>query len=148
MRPTSAVTTTTVIAALLCDDKTRTVTADDIEDLGTRDVTNNSVENHEGSIAYNHAKRARCEDEGGERAVVEFQSSKRVTNRTSIRKKKTTKRFCTSCKHNLDAMTDFLENRKTCTTCLTKHKLYEERRRRQHKANDCHVRRRAKTGST
>ena len=63
MRPTSAATTTTVIAALLCDDKTRTVTMDDVEDLGTRDVTNNSFENHEGSITYHHAKRARCEDE-------------------------------------------------------------------------------------
>ena len=34
------------------------------------------------------------------------------------------KRFCMSCKRNLDATTYFLENRKTCTTCLTKHKLY------------------------
>ena len=66
MRPTSAATTTTAIAALLCDEETRTVTVDGIEDLGTRDVTNNSVENHEGSIAYNHVKRARCEDEGGQ----------------------------------------------------------------------------------
>ena len=130
-------TTTTAIAALLCDDKTRTVTADGIEDLGTRDVTNSSFENHEGSIAYNHAKRARCEEGDEDRAVVELPSGTRVTNRTSIRKETTkTKRFCTSCKHNLDAMTCFLEKRKTCTTCLTKHKLYEERRRRQHKAND------------
>ena len=143
MRRTPA-TTTTAIATLLCDDKTHTVAADGIEDLGTRDVTNNSFENHEGSIAYNHAERARCEEGDEDRAVVEFPSSTRVTNRTSIRGK----RFCSSCKHNLDAMTYFLENRKTCTTCLTKHKLYEERRRRQHKANDCHVRRRAKTGST
>jgi len=135
MRQTPATTATTAIAALLCDDKTRTSTADDTEDLVTRDVTNNSFENHEGSIAYNHAKRARCEDDGGERAVVELPSSTRVTNRTSIRKKKT-KRLCTSCKHNLDAMACFLENRKTCTTCLMKHKLYEERRQRQHNAND------------
>jgi hypothetical protein len=132
MRPTSAATTTTAIAALLCDDKTRTVTVNGIEDLGTRDVTNNSFENDEGSIAYHHAKRARCEDEGGDRMIVELPSGTEATNRTSIREK----RFCTSCKHNLDAMTYFLENRKTCTTCLTKHKLYEERRRRQHKAND------------
>ncbi len=132
MRQTSATTATTAIAALLCDDETRTVTVDDVQDLGTRDVTNNSFENHEGSIAYNHAKRARCEDEGGERAVVELPSSKRVTNRTSIRKK----RFCTSFKHNLDVMTYFLENRKTCATCLTKHKLYEKRRRRRHSANN------------
>ncbi len=136
MRRTSATTTTTAIAALLCDDETSTVTVDDVQDLGTRDVTNNSVENHEGSIAFHHAKRARCEDEGGERVVVELLSSMRVTNRTSIREKTKTKRFCTSCKHNLDAMAYFLENRKTCTTCLTKHKLYEERRRRQHKTND------------
>ena len=137
MRQTPATTTTTAIAALLCDDKTRTVTADGIDDLGTRDVTNNSVENHEGSIAYNHAKRTRCEEGDDDRAVIELPSGTRVTNRTSIRKETTkTKRFCTSCKHNLDAMTCFLENRKTCTTCLTKHKLYEERRRRQHKAND------------
>ena len=135
MRQTPA-TTTTAIAALLCDIKTRTVTADGIEDLGTRDITNNSFENHEGSIAYNHAKRTRCEGDD-DRAVVELTSGTRVTNRTSIRKETmTTKRFCTSCKHNLDAMTCFLENRKTCTTCLTKHKLYEERRQRQHKAND------------
>jgi len=143
MRQTPATTTTTAINALLCDDETRTVTADGINDLGTRDVTNNSFENHEGSSAYNHAKRARCEEGDEDRAVVEFPSSTRVTNGTSIRQKK----FCSSCKHNLDAMTYFLENRKTCTTCLTKHKLYEERRRRQHKANDCHVRRRAKTGN-
>ena len=191
MRPTSAATTTTVIAALLCNDKTRTVTVDDVGDLGTRDVTNNSVENHEGSIAFHHAKRARCEEGDKDRAVVELPSSTRVTNRTSIREKRfcssckhnldamtyflenrktcatclrkkrelyekrrrrvpsstrvtnrtsirktKTKRFCTSCKHNLDTMTYFLKNRKTCTTCLTKHKLYEERRRRQHKAND------------
>ena len=111
MRQTPAATTTTAIAALLCDDETRTVTADDIEDLGTRDVTNNSFENHEGSIAFHHAKRARCEDEGGERAVVELLSSTRVKNRTSIRKTtKTTKRFCSSCKHNLDAMTYFFRN--------------------------------------
>ena len=135
MRQTPA-TTTTAIAALLCDIKTRTVTADGIDDLGTRDVTNNSFENHEGSIAYNHAKRTRCEGDD-DRAVVELTSGTRVTNRTSIRKETmTTKRFCTSCKHNLDAMTCFLENRKTCTMCLTKHKLYEERRQRQHKAND------------
>ena len=132
MRPTSAATTATAIAALLCDDEMRTVTADGIEDLGTRDVTNNSVENHEGSITFHHAKRARCKEGDKDRAVVEFPSSTQVTNRTSIREK----RFCSSCKHNLDAMTCFLENRKTCTTCLTKHKLYEERRRRQHKAND------------
>ena len=140
MRQTPATTTTTAIAALLCDDKTRTVTADGIDDLGTRDVTNNSFENHEGSIAYNHAKRARCKGDE-DQAVLELPSGTRVTNRTSMRKKKMktktkTKRFCSSCKHNLDAMTCFLENRKTCTTCLTKHKLYEERRRRQHKAND------------
>ena len=88
MRQTSATATTTAIAALLCDDETRTVTVDDIEDLGTRDVTNNSFENHEGSIAFHHAKRARCEDEGGERAAVELPSSTRATNRTSIREKK------------------------------------------------------------
>ena len=132
MRRTSATTATTSITALLCDDEMRTVTADGIEDLGTRDVTSNSFENHEGSIAYHHAKRARCEDEGGDRMIVELPSGTEATNRTSIREK----RFCTSCKHNLDAMTYFLENRKTCTTCLTKHKLYEERRRRQHKAKD------------
>ena len=133
MRQTPATTTTTAIAALLCDDEMRTVTADGIEDLGTRDVTNISFENHEGSIAYNHAKRARCKGDK-DRAVVELPSGTRVTNRTSIRKKKTkakTKRFCTSCKHNLDAMTCFLKNRKTCTTCLTeKRELYEKRQRR------------------
>ena len=135
MRQTSATTTTTAIAALLCDDKTRTSTADDTEDLVTRDVTNNPFENDEGSISRTTTSSARCEDDGGERAVVELPSSTRVTNRTSITKTKM-KRFCSSCKHNLDAMACFLENRKTCATCLTKHKLYEERRRRQHKAND------------
>ena len=134
MRQTPAATTTTAIAALLCDDKTRTVAADGIEDLGTRDVTNNCFENHEGSITFHHAKRARCKEGDKDRAVVELLSGTRVKNRTSIREK----RFCTSCKHYLDAMTYFLENRKTCVTCLTKHKLYiyEKRRRRRYPAND------------
>ena len=66
--------------------------------------------------------------------IVEFPSSTEATNRTSIREK----RFCTNCKHYLDAMTYFLENRKTRTTCLRKHKLhiYEKRQRRRHSAND------------
>ena len=89
MRQTPATTTTTAIAALLCDIKTRTVTADGIEDLGTRDITNNSFENHEGSIAYNHAKRTRCEEGDDDRAVIELPSGTRVTNRTSIRKETT-----------------------------------------------------------
>ena len=133
MRQTPA-TTTTAIAALLCDIKTRTVTADDVRAFITGNVTNKSFEDHEGSSAYNHAERARCEDEGGDRAIAELPSGTEATNTTSIREK----RFCTSCKRYLDAMTYFLENRKTCTTCLTKHKLYiyEKRRRMRHSANE------------
>ena len=44
-------------------------------------------------------------------------------------KKKST-RFCTSCKNHLDIKTCFVINRKTCLSCLKKHKLYERRVRR------------------
>jgi len=134
MRQTPA-TSTTAIDALLCDDDTCSHAADDVRAFITGNVTNNSFEDYEGSSAYHHAERARCEeDEGGDRMIVEFPSSTRVTNGTPIREK----RFCSSCKRNRDAMTYFLENRKTCTTCLTKHKLhiYEKRRRMRHPAND------------
>jgi hypothetical protein len=128
-------TTATAIAALSCDDETCSLAADDVQAFITGVVAKNLLENHEGSSAFHHAKRARYENhEGGERAIAELPSGTEATNRTSIREK----RFCTSCKHNLDAMTYFLENRKTCTTCLKKHKLYiyEKRRRRRHPAND------------
>ena len=134
-RQTPAITTTTTaIAALSCDDETCSLVADDVRAFITGNVTNNSFEDHEGSSAYHHAECARCEDEGGDRATAELPSSTRVTNGTPIIEK----RFCSSCKRNLDAMTYFLENRKTCTTCLTKHRLYiyEKRRRRRQPAND------------
>ena len=133
MRQTPA-TTTTAIDALLCDDDTCSLAADDVQAFITGNVANNLFEDHEGSSAYHHAERARCEDEGGDRMIVEFPSSTRVTNGTPIMEK----RFCSSCKRNRDAMTYFLENRKTCTTCLTKHKLhiYEKRRRMRQPAND------------
>jgi len=44
-------------------------------------------------------------------------------------KRKSTK-FCTSCKNHLDIKTCFVINRKTCLSCLNKHKLYERRIRR------------------
>jgi len=44
-------------------------------------------------------------------------------------KRKSTK-FCTSCKNHLDIKTCFVINRKTCLSCLKKHKLYERRIRR------------------
>ena len=135
MRQTPATTTsTTAIDALSCDDETCSHAADDVQAFITGNVTNNSFEDHEGSSAYHHAERAWCEDEGGDRMIVEFPSSTEATNRTSIMEK----RFCSSCKRNRDAMTYFLENRKTCTTCLTKHKLhiYEKRRRMRQPAND------------
>ena len=133
MRRTPA-TTTTAIAALSCDDETCSLAADDVKAFITGKVANNLFENHEGSGAYQHAERTQCEDEGEDRAIVELPSDTEATNRTSIREK----RFCTSCKRNLDAMTYFLENRKTCVTCLTKHKLYiyEKRRRMRYPAND------------
>ena len=139
MRQTPATTTsTTTIAALSCDDETCSLAADDVRAFITGNVENNLFEDHEGSSAYHHAERARCEDEGGDRAIAELPSGTEATNRTSIREQ----RFCTSCKRNRDAMTYqrwyFLENRKTCTTCLTKHKLYiyEKRRRMRQPAND------------
>ena len=132
MRQTPATTTTTAIAALLCDDDTCSHAADDVQAFITGNVTNNSFEDHEGSSAYNHAERAWCEDEGGDRAIADLPSGTEATNTTSIREQ----RFCTSCKRNLDAMTYFLENRKTCTTCLTKHRLHKERRRMRHSANN------------
>ena len=135
MRQTPATTTTTTaIAALSCDDETCSLVADDVRAFITGNVANNLFEDHEGSSAYHHAERARCEDEGGDRAIAELPSGTEATNRTSIMET----RFCTSCKRNLDAMTYFLENRKTCVTCLTKHKLYiyEKRRRRRYPAND------------
>ena len=127
-------TTTTTIDALLCDDDTCSHAADDVQAFITGNVANNLFEDYEGSSAYHHAERARCEDEGGDRMIVEFPSSTEATNGTPIMEK----RFCSSCKRNRDAMTYFLENRKTCTTCLTKHKLhiYEKRRRMRHPAND------------
>ena len=133
MRQTPA-TTTTAIAALLCDDDTCSHAADDVQAFITGNVANNLFEDHEGSSAYHHAERARCEDEGGDRAIAELPSGTEATNTTSIREK----RFCTSCKRYLDAMTYFLENRKTCTTCLTKHRLYiyEKRRRMRQPANN------------
>ena len=135
MQQTPAKTTsTTAIAALSCDDETCSLVADDVRAFITGNVANNLFEDHEGSIAYNHAERARCKDEGGDRAIAELPSGTETTNTTSIREQ----RFCTSCKRNLDATTYFLENRKTCTTCLTKHKLhiYEKRRRMRHPANN------------
>jgi len=46
-----------------------------------------------------------------------------------VDKRKST-RFCTSCKNHLDITTCFVINRKTCLSCLKKHKLYERRVRR------------------
>jgi len=46
-----------------------------------------------------------------------------------VDKRKSTK-FCTSCKIHLDIKTCFVINRKTCLSCLKKHKLYERRVRR------------------
>ena len=133
MRQKSA-TTTTAIAALSCDYETCSLAADDVQAFITGVVAKNLLENHEGSSAYHHAERTQCEDEGEDRAIVELPSDTEATNRTSIRET----RFCTSCKRNLDAMMYFLENRKTCVTCLTKHKLYiyEKRRRMRYPAND------------
>jgi len=135
MRQTPATTTsTTTIAALSCDDETCSLVADDVRAFITGNVANNLFEDHEGSSACHHAECARCEDEGGDRAIADLPSGTEATNTTSIREQ----RFCTSCKRNLDATTYFLENRKTCTTCLTKHKLhiYEKRRRMRQPAND------------
>uniref|UniRef100_A0A7S1EM15 Uncharacterized protein n=1 Tax=Ostreococcus mediterraneus TaxID=1486918 RepID=A0A7S1EM15_9CHLO len=135
MRQTPTTTTTAAIAALSCNDETCSLAAEDVKAFITGKVANNLFENHEeGSSAYQHAERTQCEDEGEDRAIVELSSGTEATNRTSIREK----RFCSSCKRNRDAMTYFLENRKTCVTCLTKHKLYiyEKRRRMRYPAND------------
>ena len=61
MRQTPA-TSTTAIAALLCDDDTCSHAADDVQAFITGNVANNLFEDHEGSSAYHHAERARCEE--------------------------------------------------------------------------------------
>ena len=66
-------------------------------------------------------------------AQFQFPSSSRPLRTTA----KTKKQYCTSCKNYLDSQIHFLMYRRTCITCLKKHKLYERRRRKRLKANTC-----------
>jgi len=52
------------------------------------------------------------------------------TNKGVDKSERKLTKFCTSCKNHLDIKTCFVINRKTCLSCLKKHKLYERRIRR------------------
>ena len=60
------------------------------------------------------------------------------TNKGVDKSERKLTKFCTSCKNHLDIKTCFVINRKTCLSCLKKHKLDERRVRRvKEKASRC-----------
>ena len=137
MRQTSTIVKASAATAPLCDNNTHTRTfADDIEDVvalgimdnvfddfdvGRRSPSNNASRDDDRTLCR------LCQDDIlSNQTTTELPSSRPITIRPPIKKKK----FCTSCKNYLDIETCFMENRKTCTACLKKHKLYERRRRK------------------
>ena len=145
MRQTSTIVKVSAAAAPLCDDNTHTRTfADDIEDVVALGIMGNVFDDFDDSrrSPSNNASRdddrTLCrvcrEDVLSNHVTTELPSSRPITI-VHHRLVKEKKKFCTSCKNYLNGTTCFMENRKTCTACLKKHKLYERRRRRKHKTN-------------
>mmetsp|Transcript_2708 Transcript_2708/g.9718 ORF Transcript_2708/g.9718 Transcript_2708/m.9718 type:complete len:147 (-) Transcript_2708:49-489(-) len=141
-RQTSTTPKASTAAAPLCNNNTHTRTfADDIEDVvalgimgnvfydfdvGRRSPSNNATHDDDRTLC-----RVCREDMLSNQTTTELPSSLPPMTRPSIKKKK----FCTSCKNYLDGATCFMENRKTCTACLKKHKLYERRQRKRHRSD-------------
>jgi len=140
MRQTSTIVKVSAAAAPACDDNTHTRTfADDIEDVVALGIMGNVFDDFDDSrrSPSNNASRdddrTLCrvcrEDVLSNHVTTELPSSRPITI-VHHRLVKEKKKFCTSCKNYLNGATCFMENRKTCTACLKKHKLYERRRRK------------------
>ena len=135
-------------AAPLCNNNAHTRTfADDIEDVFALGIMGNVFDDldvgrlsprNDSNDASRDDDRALCrvcrEDALSKHVTTQLPSSRTITM-VHHRPVKEKKKFCTSCKNYLNATTCFMENRKTCTACLKKHKLYE-RRRRKRRRND------------
>ena len=145
MRQTSTIVKVSAAAAPLCDDNTHTRTfADDIEDVVALGIMGNVFDDFDDSrrSPSNNASRdddrTLCrvcrEDVLSNHVTTELPSSRPITI-VHHRLVKEKKKFCTSCKNYLNGATCFLENRKTCTACLKKHKLYERRRRKRRRTD-------------
>ena len=136
-RPKSTTPKASTAAVPLCNNNTHTRTfADHIEDVVALGIMGNVFDNFDvgrrspSNNASRDNDRALCrlcqDDILSNHVTTELPSSASPAIRVSIKKKK----FCTSCKNYLNGAMCFMENRKTCTTCLKKHKLYERRRRK------------------
>ena len=140
MRQTSTTPNASAAAVPLCNNNTYTLAlVDDIEDVVALGIMGNVFDDFDvgrrspSNNASRDDHRTLCrlcrDDILSNETTVELPSSAPPAIRPSIKKKK----FCTSCKNYLDIETCFMENRKTCTACLKKHKLYERRRRKRHR---------------
>ena len=145
MRQTSTIVKASAATAPLCDDNTHTRTfADDIEDVVALGIMGNVFDDFDvgrrspSNSASHDDDRVLCrvcrEDVLSNHVTTELPSSRPITI-VHHRLVKEKKKFCTSCKNYLNGTTCFMENRKTCTTCLKKHKLYERRRRKRRRTD-------------
>ena len=144
-RQTSMTPKASSAAAPLSNNNTHTRTfADDIEDVVALGIMSNVFDDFDigrrspSKNASRDDDRVLCrvcrEDVLSNQVTTELPSSRPITI-VHHRLVKEKKKFCTSCKNYLNGTTCFMENRKTCTTCLKKHKLYERRRRKRRRTD-------------